>query len=166
MARIRFTGENNEPYYYICSANYVLTKQGIYASVSGTARSISDYDYVGKTEKQLRGKLAMEYNYGGTVMTQDGIQLVETKETTEVNDDTSVPAIVAQGLKIFGATPLGDGLFRLGNDIVSSYPLVNTEIDLDNHKITYKYQPYDIEVTWTETTPGVRTNPHWRRIRH
>ena len=166
MARARFTNDANEPYYYICSANYVLTKQGIYASISGTARAISDYDYVGKTEKQLRGKLAMEYNYGGTVMTQDGIQLVETKETTEVNDDTSAPAIVAQGLKIFGATPLGDGLFRLGNDIVSSYPLLNTEIDLDNHKITYKYQPYDIEITWTETTPGVRTNPHWRRIRH
>lgn len=66
--------------------------------------------------------------------------------------------------KILKVVPLKNGLFKVGNDIVCSYPLLGTVIDLDNHKITYKYQPYDIEVTWTETTEGTRTNPHWRRV--
>lgn len=59
---------------------------------------------------------------------------------------------------------LGDGLVRLGYDIWCTYPLLGTVIDLDNHKITYNYTPYRIEVTWTENTPGTRTDPHWRRV--
>ena len=66
--------------------------------------------------------------------------------------------------KVLKGTPLKDGLFKFGGDIVCSYPLLGTIIDLENHKVTFNYQPYKIEVTWTETTEGTRTNPHWRRI--
>lgn len=66
--------------------------------------------------------------------------------------------------KSFNVVPLKDGLFKMGEDIVCAYPLRSTVIDLTNRKITYKYDRYDIEITWTETTPGTRTNPHWQRI--
>jgi hypothetical protein len=67
--------------------------------------------------------------------------------------------------KILDVTPLKDGLFKIGNnDIYCTYPLLGTIIDLEHHKITYNYAPYKIEVTWTETTEGTRTNPSWRRV--
>lgn len=59
---------------------------------------------------------------------------------------------------------LGDGLIRLGYDIYCTYPLLGVVLDLANHKVTYNYTPYNIEVTWTETTEGTRTAPHWRRV--
>lgn len=66
--------------------------------------------------------------------------------------------------KVLGVTPLKDGLFKVGNDIVCSYPLLSTVIDLDNCQITYVYEPYEVIVSWTEETPGTRTNPHWERV--
>lgn len=166
MARIRFTGDNNEPYYYICSANYVLTKQGIYASVSGTARSISDYDYVGKTEKQLRGKLAMEYNYSGTIMTQDGIQFVAQAEV-DANPINSSAAADLGHKDIYGVIPLGKGLFGLGNDIVCSSPLLSKDESHKNdtpvHMVTYEYTDFYIDIAWTETIQGKMENIQWTR---
>ena len=65
---------------------------------------------------------------------------------------------------VFKTVPLGDGLFKMGNDIVCSYPLLSTKLELSLHKITYNDTPYKVEVTWSESTPGTRTNPHWQRI--
>lgn len=66
--------------------------------------------------------------------------------------------------KEFGVTPLGDGLYKMGEDIVCAYKLKGTILDLSNHKITFNYPTYKVEVTWTENTDGVRTDPHWQRI--
>ena len=59
---------------------------------------------------------------------------------------------------------LGDGLFRTGGDIFCTYPLQGTVIDTEHCKVTYNYTPYKVEVTWTESTKGTRTDPHWRRV--
>ena len=66
----------------------------------------------------------------------------------------------------FGCIPLGDGLFKMGNDIVCSYPLLSVELDeiSSDHQITFVYEPYSIIVSWTESTEGIRTNPHWQRV--
>lgn len=164
MARARFTGEQNEPYYYICSASYKLTKLGIYASISGSARTVSDYDYIGKTERELRDKLAMEYNYGGTCMTQDGLHFIPTPQVTQADSDADV---VMGNNDIYSVTPVGSGVFIMGNDIVCSSPLIGRDEshadDTPVHKITYEYQAYYIDVTWREDTPGVQTDTHWYR---
>jgi len=66
---------------------------------------------------------------------------------------------------VFRTVPLGDGLFKMGNDIVCSYPLLRVELDeISNHQITYVYEPYSIVVTWSESTEGIRTDPHWQRV--
>ena len=166
MARARFTGDNNEPYYYICSASYSLTKLGIYASISGTAKTISDYDYIGKTERELRDKLAMEYNYSGTCMTQDGLQFIPTEKVsvTPVNSGTS--ADMGHN-EIYGVIPLGHGLFGLGNDITCSQPLISYDDshadDTPVHMVTYEYPEFYIDIAWTETAQGKRTGMQWTR---
>lgn len=62
--------------------------------------------------------------------------------------------------------PYGDGLFLVGNDIVCSYPLQGVTLALEQHRVTFKYAPYDVIVEWDELTEGVRTNPRWRRVVH
>ena len=163
MTKIIFDNSDTRSY-YISSATYSLTSLGIYASISGTARSISDYDYVGTTEKELRGKLALEYNYGGTCMTQDGIQFVATRkaEDTPIDSDTG---ITMGNEDVYGVTPAGGGVFIMGNDIVCSSPIVNVDTSHLNDspkKIIYEFAKYYIDVTWTESN-GVQSNVHWHR---
>lgn len=166
MARARFTGEQNEPYYYICSASYKLTKQGIYASISGSARSISDYDYIGKTERELRDKLAMEYNYSGTCMTQDGLQFIPTEKVNVTPVDSGTATDMGNG-EVYGVIPLGHGLFGLGNDITCSQPLLSYDDshadDEPVHIVTYEYTDFYIDIAWTETAQGKRTGMQWTR---
>ena len=52
--------------FYICSASYSLTTEGVLANISGTTKSVSDYEYIGETEKSLRQKIEAEHNYQGT----------------------------------------------------------------------------------------------------
>lgn len=55
--------EYSSKHYYICNADYYLTSEGVYASISGTAKSLSDYEYIGETEKSLKKKLELEQVY-------------------------------------------------------------------------------------------------------
>jgi len=48
----------------------------VYASLSGSSRSISDFDYIGTTEKRVRNKLDVGQEYGSVVFTDGGIELV------------------------------------------------------------------------------------------
>lgn len=57
-------------------------------------------------------------------------------------------------------TALKDGLYLIGNDIFCTYPLKGTK--LESSKVTYYYDPYNIEVTWTNSE-GKRVDPHWVR---
>lgn len=162
MTKINFPNDNRA--YYIANADYKLTSLGIYASISGTAKAVSDYEYIGKTEKELRNKLAMDYSYSGTMLTQDGIQFVPTRkvEDTPIDSDTG---ITMGNEDVYGVTPAGGGVFIMGNDIVCSSPIVNVDTSHLNDspkKIIYEFAKYYIDVTWTESN-GIQSNVHWHR---
>lgn len=59
-------------------AQYQLTTMGIYASVSGGSRNISDYEYVGTTEQRIRNKINLDQAYNEIVMSKDGLYLTPT----------------------------------------------------------------------------------------
>lgn len=59
-------------------AQYQLTTMGIYASVSGGSRNISDYEYVGTTEQRIRNKMNLDQAYNEIVMSKDGLYLTPT----------------------------------------------------------------------------------------
>lgn len=72
--------------FYVTSATYKLTVDGLYASVSGSGRSLSDAQYAGKTEKTLRTKLSLNARYGDTIVSnQTGIYWTDSN-TTIVNE--------------------------------------------------------------------------------
>lgn len=50
--------------FYISNATYKLTPMGIFASISGGAKSLSDFEFIGKTEKALKSKIALDTDYG------------------------------------------------------------------------------------------------------
>lgn len=66
-------------------AQYQLTTMGIYASVSGGSRNISDYEYVGTTEKRIRNKIDLDQSYGEIIMTREGLCLTPTIPPRESN---------------------------------------------------------------------------------
>lgn len=162
MTKINFPNDNRA--YYIANADYRLTSLGIYASISGTARAVSDYEYIGATERQLRDKVAMEYNYGGTCLTQDGLQFKAVTAITQVDSSNDV---TLGHKEIYGVVPLGKGLFGLGNDIVCSQPLISKDTshkdDTPIHKVTYEYEDFYIDIAWTETTQGKMEDIQWLR---
>lgn len=71
--------------FVLTSAQYYLTSEGIYASLSGSAKAVSDFEYVGTTAKRVRDKLSLNYDYGGTMFTQSGIVFDESHDTTQVD---------------------------------------------------------------------------------
>lgn len=77
MSYVKFSHETYQDNQFILtSAQYYLTSEGVYASLSGSSRSISDFDYVGTTEKRVRNKLDVGQEYGSVVFTDGGIELV------------------------------------------------------------------------------------------
>lgn len=85
MSQIIF-GSDYSKYYYICSADYSLTSEGVVASVSGTTKSLSDYEYIGETEKSLKKKIEAEHNYHGSCFSiTDGLTYSATDSTVVVN---------------------------------------------------------------------------------
>lgn len=79
-------GSDYSKEYYICSADYSLTSEGVVAGISGTAKSISDYEYIGETEKSLRQKLELQHNYHGSYFSiSDGLIFDEYDGTVTVN---------------------------------------------------------------------------------
>ena len=72
--------------FYLTHAEYSLTTEGMYASISGTTKAISDYEYVGKQEVALKSKVNVNTNYAGTIIDQkDGLEFNETETTVAVN---------------------------------------------------------------------------------
>ena len=73
----------------------------------------------------------------------------------------------------FVPEPLGDGLYRLGWDIFSTYKLssvspVKTDTDGRKCKVfTYVTEEgkivYTVTVSWTEDSNGNKSDPHWTR---
>lgn len=60
--------------FYISNASYKLTSIGIYASVSGDTKSLSDFEYIGKTETELKTKVALNMGYkSGFISQENGI---------------------------------------------------------------------------------------------
>lgn len=64
--------------FVLTHAQYQLTTIGIYASVSGTTKTVSDFDFVGTTEKRVRDKMNLNQEYSGIVMQSNGLYLVPT----------------------------------------------------------------------------------------
>lgn len=73
----------------------------------------------------------------------------------------------------FSPVPLGDGLYKLGGDIFSTYRLfcvssVKTDGNGRKYKI-FSYADedggivYTITVSWTEDSDGNKSEPHWKR---
>lgn len=87
MSYITFTHDTYTGNQFILtSAQYFLTSEGVYASLSGSARSVSDFEYVGTTEKDVRNKLDMNRDYGGCMFTwNEGIKWKENPDTEAVN---------------------------------------------------------------------------------
>lgn len=163
MSRIIFD-HNSNLVFYICSAEYVLTSDGLYASISGSARAVSDYEYVGETETTMQTKFSMNHNYRGTAITKDGIVFAATRATQDV--DSGASENMGDSDK-YGVVPLGHGLFGLGNDIVCSQPLLSKDEthkgDTPIHKVTYEYTDFYIDIAWTETTQGKMEDIQWLR---
>lgn len=60
--------------FYISNANYKLTSIGIYASISGDTKSLSDFEYIGRTETELKTKVALNMGYqSGFISQENGI---------------------------------------------------------------------------------------------
>lgn len=86
MCYIRFDHESYQDNQFILtSAQYFLTSEGIYASLSGSARSVSDFEYVGTTAQRVMNKVNMNYNYGGATLTEAGIIWDQHPDTVLVN---------------------------------------------------------------------------------
>lgn len=83
LTQIQFAGQ--EGTFYISSATYHLTTKGIYASLSGTARQMSDYDFIGATEEKLNNQIAFGPKYGYLKISKtEGIIYDDTDEE-EIN---------------------------------------------------------------------------------
>lgn len=84
--QIGFEGYNQT--FYISNATYKLTPMGIFASINGGTKSLSDFEFIGKTEKALKSKIALDTNYGnmrisldkGAHWTDEGVEVDKTKE--------------------------------------------------------------------------------------
>lgn len=74
FTKIQFGGYNGDDDFYISNANYKLTRNGIFASISGSTKSLSDIEYYGKTETELKTKVALQMGYKyGFITQEDGI---------------------------------------------------------------------------------------------
>lgn len=85
---VKFEGVNPEGngVFYISNASYKLTKLGIFASISGDTKSLSDFEYVGKTETELKTKVALQMGYQhGFISAENGIYW-DDSDVEAVND--------------------------------------------------------------------------------
>lgn len=74
--------------FYISNATYKFTTDGIFANISGSTKSLSDFEYIGKTETQLKTKVALQRGYqNGYISLEDGIYW----------DDNTVQEIINNG---------------------------------------------------------------------
>lgn len=62
FTQVDFEGENKV--FYISNASYKLTTMGLCAQISGNTKSLSDFEFVGVMEKNLKNRVALNANYG------------------------------------------------------------------------------------------------------
>lgn len=80
--------ENEKKDFYISNATYKFTSIGIFASISGSTKSLSDFEYIGKTETELKTKVALQMGYRhGFISIEDGIYW----------DDSGIEEVVNSG---------------------------------------------------------------------
>ncbi len=85
--KIIFSGYSGEDTFYLSNASYKFTLIGIFASISGTTKSLSDYEYIGQTETQLKTKVALQRGYqGGYISLEDGIYWDDNAVMENIND--------------------------------------------------------------------------------
>lgn len=65
--------------FYLANATYKLTPMGIFASMSGGTKSLSDFEFVGATEKSLKSKVAINTDYGNVRISYSGGLLVSNR---------------------------------------------------------------------------------------
>lgn len=85
--KINFEGFDDNVYtFYISNASYKLTTIGIYASISGDTKSLSDFEYIGKTETELKTKVALNMGYqSGFISQENGIYWDDNAVTEMIN---------------------------------------------------------------------------------
>lgn len=85
--KLNFEGFDEDTYtFYISNASYKLTTIGIYASVSGDTKSLSDFEYIGKTETELKTKVALNMGYrSGFISQENGIYWDDSAVTEMIN---------------------------------------------------------------------------------
>lgn len=85
--QIKFAGFEDYTF-YISNASYKLTSIGIYASISGDTKSLSDFEYIGKTETELKTKVALNMGYqSGFISQENGIYWDDSAIQEVVNSD-------------------------------------------------------------------------------
>lgn len=83
MTKIKFADFTDDDDFYIGNASYKLTQIGIIANLSGGTKSLSDYEYIGQTETELKTKVALNLGYKyGFITLEDGIYW----------DDSAIPS--------------------------------------------------------------------------
>lgn len=81
---------DNQPAFYIMQANYRLSGNGLIASISGTAKSISDAEFIGQTQKDLQKRILLDVNYGYvSVNLREGIVWDDTDVEEKNSDEES-----------------------------------------------------------------------------
>jgi len=79
-SEIYFADENlGDLKFYATSISYKLTVNGIFASISGTSRDVSDYFYVGGMQRQLMNKISLNSTYNNIYIDSSGVYLAAPK---------------------------------------------------------------------------------------
>lgn len=71
--------DNTKVFFYLTSANYSFTKNGIFASFSGSSKSPSDSMYLGSVQRELENKLGLNKTYKNVLIDNGGFYLAAPK---------------------------------------------------------------------------------------
>ena len=81
--RIYLPNVSENYYTYATSINYSLTETGVFASISGSARDLSDNYYLGSMEKDMEQRIKIDEVYKNAVMSKNGFYLTAPKPESE-----------------------------------------------------------------------------------
>ena len=71
--------DNTKMFFYLTSANYSFTKNGIFASFSGSSKSPSDSMYLGSVQRELENKIGLNKTYKNVLIDNGGFYLASPK---------------------------------------------------------------------------------------
>lgn len=77
--RILLPNVSDNYYMYATSINYSLTENGVFASISGSARDISDSYYLGGMEKDMQNRIKIDAPYENVMVGKEGLFLIAPK---------------------------------------------------------------------------------------